>query len=511
MRRACLCNIDGAIEGRSPWLKVEQLDSSNSIPENYITLERCDKLLPVAEATIYRQGQLYYVDPSKVMVLRESNAHIVKHAYKAYIGDADIETAKYLQKELAGTEISPGVYACDWESILVKDGIAASKVEINLKTYVPDTKSIAVDIASQELAPLIVSGDMPDLRSRLEKLSRMGIDLSSVVLYRIANIVEKRYVFGEFILNPTTNNECPELKYVAQLANKINQSLRIKLTTGIIYHRGTETLTNVPPVPIEYIDGISRSGTKSGTPQQIFLSTDLRGIYPEKGITFTKDIVGEHYIIPACERKRSDYVYIDKLIFGEYKLNVYPEYTDRRKTLFSPIRQMAPRAITRKLISCTKLLEKCAHAPNCFFHPGLPQSKIIEYDTLIRASQVGDAWLPITLIANGYPKCEISNPPAKTELVYWGISLISASMCNINSISTNIERYIANLYILLAGSKKYTKVHYILNLANINTGVVYKAVCAALGQTSSKPYSAWKYLYSQEAVKYMRTLEISNV
>ena len=504
------CTILSAVAGGEPTIKVRILEEGAHPPVGYVRAEKEDSVLSVRETQLLVCGDQYYINPSDILLIPNVPWTRRKLYKDIYIGHPNCKQAAYIKKIFEGKEI----YDADSTHIDYVGELGVPQLEYKLKALDQNIYRMKALPFSEEqekaLAPLLLKSEAPDLDRHLRDLSDSGIDLYTGELY---SIVKKNYsLLGKFSYQAgDTPPKYREFLGLYQLSKRLGQQLEVEITEQFnVKH--SDTVIATKSVDMSLVSGIK----KDNSTYKVYVDLTLKGIYPSKNIQFSKDIVQDGYIVPAFLRKNSEYSYIDARSWsGAHYLLKYPENSDRMVTLYTPTRYMCKKKMSRRLLSQTKLQEKCPHIPELFYQQHMPQSKMLEWNNKVEEALRGGSYCPLSLDkATNLPQKEINIIHENEDLIFWGayllLTYITTKYKDTKVLYNAMSAYLSDLAEISKGSK-YLNKYYIVDAANIDVDLIYKVVRNILQISETEIPNSWQVLYAPQIMRHMRALQIARV
>ena len=344
----------------------------------------------------------------------------------------------------------------------------------------------------------------------MRDLSDSGIDLYTGELYSVVN---KNYsLLGKFTYQAgDTPPKYRELIGLYKLSKRLGQRLKVEITEQFqVSH--SDTVIATKPVDMSLVSEIKNDDGN----YKVYVDLSLNGVYPSRNIQFSKDIVQDGYIIPAYHRKNSEYSYIDARNWsGAYYSLKYPEDSDRVVTLYTPSRYMCKKQISRRLLSQTKLKEKCPHIPELFYQEHMPQSKMLEWNNKVEEALRGGSYCPLSLDkATNLPQKEIDIIHENEDLIFWGayllLTYITTKYKDTKVLYNAMSAYLSDIAEISKGSK-YLNRYYIVDAANIDVDLIYKVVRQILQIDETEIPASWRILYAPQPMRHMRALQMARI
>lgn len=506
------CKILSALVGEEPTIKVRVLEEGEHPPVGYVRAEKDDSILSVRDTQLLVCGDQYYINPSDILLIPNVPWTLRKSYKDIYIGHPNCKQAAYIKKIFEGKEI----YDADSTHIDYVGELGVPRLEYELKALDPNRYSRKSLYLTEEqekaLAPLLLKSEAPDLDRHLRDLSDSGIDLYTGELYSFP-IVKKNYsLLGKFSYQAgDTPPKYREFLGLYQLSKRLGQQLEVEITEQFNV-RHSDTVIATKSVDMSLVSGIK----KDNSTYKVYVDLTLKGIYPSEPIQFSKDIVQDGYIIPAYHRKNSEYTYIDARNWsGAYSPLKYPEDSDRVVTLYTPSRYMCKKQISRRLLSQTKLKEKCPHIPELFYQQHMPQSKMLEWNNKVEEALRGGSYCPLSLDkATNLPQKEINIIHENEDLIFWGAYLLLTYIVpkydDQKVLYNAMSAYLSDIAEVSKGSK-YLNRYYIVDVVNIDVDIIYKVVRQILQIDETEIPASWRILYAPQPMRHMRALQMARI
>lgn len=504
------CTILSAVAGGEPTIKVRILEEGEHPPVGYVRAEKDDSVLSVRETQLIVCGDQYYINPSDILLIPNVPWTRRKLYKDIYIGHPNYKQAAYIKKIFEGKEI----YDSDSTHIDYVGELGVPQLEYKLKALdqnIYRMKALPFSEGQEKaLAPLLLKSEEPDLDRHLRDLSDSGIDLYTGELYSVVN---KNYsLLGKFTYRAgDTPPKYRELIGLYKLSKRLGQRLKVEITEQFqVSH--SDTVIAMKSVDMSLVSEIKNDDGN----YKVYVDLSLNGVYPSRNIQFSKDIVQDGYIIPAYHRKNSEYSYIDARNWsGAYYSLKYPEDSDRVVTLYTPSRYMCKKQISRRLLSQTKLKEKCPHIPELFYQQHMPQSKMLEWNNKVEEALRGGSYCPLSLDkATNLPQKEIDIIHENEDLIFWGayllLTYITTKYKDTKVLYNAMSAYLSDIAEISKGSK-YLNRYYIVDVANIDVGIIYKVVRQILQIDDKEIPASWRILYAPQPMRHMRALQMARI